>query len=150
MSRALQNICAGEEPWIALGNFLNSWYVDAKDHRYDLVSEPLPETPTDEYFQHWAAYCAASVEHLCVKYHEPCPQWVHDPKYVLATPWYENHPEHMHDWIRSTTPEEFKNRNVYSGNRMFRNKWELAERYKNHPKPDWSKPVRQRKAKTTR
>ena len=105
---------------------------------YDLVSEPLPEAPSDEYCRRWAAYCAASVEHLCAKYSEPCPQWVHDPKYVLATPWYGDHPEHMHDWVRSTTPEEFKRRNIYSGDRMFRNKWELAEKYKNYPIPNWS------------
>ena len=68
MNRAFQNICTGEGPWIALGNFLNYWFVDAKDHRYDLVSDPLPEVPANEYCQHWAAYCAASVEDLCAKY----------------------------------------------------------------------------------
>ncbi len=148
MSRAFQHICAGEGPWIALGNFLNYWFADAKDHRYDLVSEPLPEGPADDYCQRWAAYCAASVEHLCAKYNEPCPEWVHDPKYVLPIPWYEDHPEHIHDRVIATTPEEFKKRNIYSGDRMFNNKWELAEKYKNWPKPDWSKPARPRKTKT--
>ena len=149
MSKAFQNICAGEGPWITLGNFLNYWFVDAKDHRYDLVSEPLPEVPADEYCQHWAAYCAASVEHLCTKYNVPCPQWVHDPKYILADPWYERPEEHIREWVISSSPVEFTKRNVYSGGRLFENKWELAEKYKSYPKPDWSKPARQSKAKTT-
>ena len=149
MSRAFQNICAGEGPWIALGNFLNYWFVDAKDHRYDLVSEPLPEAPSDEYYQRWAAYCAASVEHLCTKYHEHCPQWVHDPKYVSPDPWYYHPEERLRDELIASSPCEFTKRNIYSGDRMFNNKWELAEKYKNYSKPDWSKPARRRKAKTT-
>src|SRR5215468_3210146 len=89
MRGAFQNICAGQGPWIALGNFLNDWFVDAKDRRFDLVREPLEDPPAGEYNQRWAAYCAASVEHLCAKYNVPCPSWVHDPKYVLPAPWYE-------------------------------------------------------------
>lgn len=149
MSRAFQNICDGEDPWIALGNFLLYWFDVAKDHRSDLVHEPLPDTPAGEYYQCWAAYCAASVEHLCAKYHEQCPSWVHDPKYVLSTPWYYHPEEHRRERLVATTPEEFKKRNIYSGNRMFRNKWELAEKYKNYPKPDWSQPVQRTRAKTT-
>ena len=148
MSRAFQHICTGEDPWIALGNFLNYWFVDAKDHRYDLVREPIPESPTDAYCQRWAAYCAASVEHLCAKYHEPCPEWVHDPTYVLPVPWYYHPEEHRRERLIATTPPEFKKRNIYSGDRMFNNKWELAEKYKDYPKPDWSKPTRRSKAKT--
>lgn len=148
MRGAFQNICAGEGPWIALGNFLNHWFVDAKDHRCDLVSEPLPESPPDECCQRWAAYCAASVEYLCRKYNEPCPSWVHDSKYVLAAPWYYHPEERLREWLISSSPGEFTKRNIYSGDRMFNNKWELAEKYKNYPKPDWSKPAQRSKAKT--
>ena len=41
MARAYQDICAGEDPWTALGNFANAWYDYAKDARAALVSEPL-------------------------------------------------------------------------------------------------------------
>jgi hypothetical protein len=34
MSRAFQEICAGEREWTALGNFMNYWYSYAKDGRY--------------------------------------------------------------------------------------------------------------------
>jgi hypothetical protein len=66
MARAYQDICAGEDPWTALGNFTNAWYDYAKAMRAALVCEPLakPETET-EHSRHWAAFCAASVEFLC-------------------------------------------------------------------------------------
>ncbi len=39
IARAYQQICAGEEPWIALGNFRNAWYGYAKDNRLALVGQ---------------------------------------------------------------------------------------------------------------
>ncbi len=41
MAWAYNEICAGEDPWTALGNFTNAWYGYAKHMRGDLVSEPL-------------------------------------------------------------------------------------------------------------
>src|SRR6185312_6961563 len=105
MRIAFQEICEGQGPWIALGNFLNYWFEDAKDRRYDLVVEPLQEAPANEEYQRWAAYCAASVEHLCHKYHVSCPLWVHDPKYVLALPWYDIPQKRVRDWLIKSTPE---------------------------------------------
>ena len=43
MRFAFQQICEGQGLWIALGNFLNYWFEDAKDHRADLVTEPLQD-----------------------------------------------------------------------------------------------------------
>lgn len=131
---AFREIWEGEQPWVALGNFLNYWFAYAKDRRYDLVVEPIPDAPAEEYYQRWAAYCAASVEHLCHKYGVPCPDWVHDPKYVLPTTWYDIPRQELlfqvRDWLIATTPEEFSKRNIYSGDRMFLNKWELGEQYR--------------------
>jgi hypothetical protein len=31
MAWAYQDICAGEDPWTALGNFKNAWYDYARD-----------------------------------------------------------------------------------------------------------------------
>jgi len=31
MACAYQEICQGEEPWVALGNFMNYWFDYAKD-----------------------------------------------------------------------------------------------------------------------
>ena len=53
MARAYQQICAGEDPWTALGNFTNAWYDYAKGNRAALVSEPLGKPEQDrEYTSH--------------------------------------------------------------------------------------------------
>jgi len=69
MALVYQQICEGEGPWVALGNFTNAWYGYAKDMRSALVSEPLALSATStDYTHHWAAFCAASVEFLCERY----------------------------------------------------------------------------------
>jgi hypothetical protein len=89
MAVAYAEICRGEDPWIALGNFMNDWFDYAKDRREQLVTEPLsiPEPLTLD-LHRWAAFCAASVEWLCQRYTVACPPWVHDPIYTLSTPWF--------------------------------------------------------------
>jgi hypothetical protein len=89
MSVAFEQICAGERDWTALGNFMNYWYDYAKDRREALVADPLPLYDERSLHQHrWAVFCAASVEWFCNKYCVPCPEWVHDPKYILSEPWF--------------------------------------------------------------
>jgi hypothetical protein len=130
ISRAYKQICSGEEPWIALGNFRNAWYGYAKDIRFDLVKDP-PEQPEQdtEHTQRWRAFCAASVEFLCERYAVPCPAWGHDPCYTLATPWW--HTEYTDSSsicteIMQITPEPFAQRNIFCGNRLFQNKYEMS------------------------
>ena len=41
MAATFQDICQGEQPWIALGNFMNEWFDYAKDRRAELVAIPL-------------------------------------------------------------------------------------------------------------
>jgi hypothetical protein len=130
MAWAYQQICTGEDPWTALGNFTNAWYDYARDMRAALVSEPLaePEQVTD-HMHCWAAFCAASVEFLCDRYGVPCPAWVHHPRYILATPWW--HTRHTHDTsmcerLMRETPAPFARRNIFCGNRLYQNKYEMS------------------------
>jgi hypothetical protein len=131
ITRAYQQICAGEaDPWIALGNFRNAWYGYAKDIRSELVSEPPvePEVNT-EYTRRWRAFCAASVEFLCDRYGILCPQWVYDPVYILKDPWW--HTRHadslsVQKKLRQTTPPPFARRNIFCGNRLYQNKYEMS------------------------
>ena len=133
MAQAYQQICAGEDPWTALGNFKNAWYDYARDNRAALVSEPLKMPDQDsEHTRHWAAFCAASVEFLCDRYGLACPAWVFDPAYTLATPWYGDTIVNLTDAVvlqhrRKTTPPHFARRNVFCGNRLYQNKYELNE-----------------------
>lgn len=54
IARAYQQIYAGEESWIALGNFRNAWYGYAKDNRLALVDDPIAEPEQNtEYTRRW-------------------------------------------------------------------------------------------------
>ena len=50
IAQAYRTICAGELPWVAIGNFTNEWFDYARDQREQLIAESLvlPETPTVE------------------------------------------------------------------------------------------------------
>src|SRR5260370_5293548 len=129
MARAYADICQGEDPWTALGNFTNAWYDYAKRIRPSLASEPLvyPEDET-EYTRHWGAFCAASTEFLCDCYRLLCPEWVHDSRYILPQPWPGSNifPEITPQSLK-TTPLPFVRRNIFCGSGLFNNKYELFE-----------------------
>jgi len=134
MALTYHEICQGEQPWVALGNFMNDWFDYAKDRRAELVATPisLPESLNQETFR-WAVFCAASVEYLCECYRVPCPSWVHSPTYCLPEPWFDApmaHKPQVREYLVQQTPEPFTRRNIYCGNRMFANKYEFAEQYR--------------------
>jgi hypothetical protein len=127
---SFREICEGEDPWIPLGNFLNDFFGNYPERREELVRDPLqkPEDLTPDGCR-WAVFCVATVEHLCQKYAIPCPTWVNDPAYMLAEPWYYSlgaHKPSVRERLERETPEPFTRRNIYCGNRMFVNKYELA------------------------
>jgi hypothetical protein len=131
MAFSYQEILQGEEPWIALGNFMNDWFDYARDRRAELVADPiiLPEPASSEALR-WATFCTASVEYLCERYAVPCPAWVANTHYVLPEPWFDSpgaHKPQVRERLIQKTPEPFSRRNIYCGNRMFANKYEFAE-----------------------
>jgi hypothetical protein len=112
-----------------LAQVLKTLQVKTEFHiRRELVCEPIdvsdPHTP--EQFRR-AVFCAGSVEYLCKKYEVPCPEWALHPRYTLAEPWYyalgADLPQ-VQEKLRQTTPEEFARRNIYCGDRTYRNKYE--------------------------
>lgn len=128
MRSAFVEICQGERPWTALGNFMNYWYEYAKDRREMLINDPLPDYDEQSLEVHqWAVFCAASVEWFCNKYHVACPSWAYNPTYTLAEPWFFYTKEKAKVRLLETTPEEFKRRNIFCGDRCYNNKWELVE-----------------------
>ena|ERR1051326_2723430 len=131
MALTYAEICRGEAPWVAVGNFMSDWFDHAKDRREQLVAEPiaLPPQPRGELLR-WAAFCAASVEWLCERYGVPCPSWAYDPVFTLAEPWFDDPNADkplVREWLLDDTPEPFGKRNVYCGDRLFENKYEFAE-----------------------
>lgn len=133
---AYSQICAGTRPWTALGNFMNAWYGYAKERRPELINEPLTQLEQDTpHTQRWGAFCAATAEYLSSLYGIPCPAWVHHPRYILPESWYgeledllQATPEAQVRQMRiKTTPAPFKRRNIFCGNRLFQNKYEMSE-----------------------
>ncbi|GCE50252.1 hypothetical protein EI42_04728 [Thermosporothrix hazakensis] len=130
IARVYEDICAGEEPWVALGNFLNDWFLYATDRQRDLIAErPRFRAHPTLIERRWACFLAATVEYLCQLYALPCPRWVFESPeaQALDTPWYDVHyldPE-IQQWLEETTPEPFRRRNIYCGGQLFLDKREI-------------------------
>ena len=134
MAWTYQEICQGQRPWTALGNFMNDWFDYEKDRRAQLVVDPIvvPDSPSIDLFR-WAVFCAASVEWFCKRYEVTCPNWVYNPAYCLTEPWFyalNAESPRVRERLIQQTPEPFVKRNVYCGDRLFANKWELVEEYR--------------------
>lgn len=128
--RAFSLIVAGEEPWIALGNFMHQFF--GYRDRAELVREEIevPGEPSLEQWR-WAVYIAASVEYLCKKYDLEIPAWATGEKYQLAEPWYDDlcaDLAEVQQELREETPEEFARRNVFCGADPWANKYEKSRR----------------------
>jgi hypothetical protein len=93
------------------------------------VEEPIaePEQHT-KHTRRWAAFCAASVEFLCGCYSVACPEWVHNPRYILLTPWWPEYASCLSTRIElvHSTPAPFVRRYIFCGNRLYQNKYEMS------------------------
>lgn len=148
MALTYQDICQGEQPWVALGNFMNAWFDYARDRRMELVATPisLPEHPTEELLR-WAVFCAASVDYLCTRAALPCPSWVRDSRFApLPEPWFHAPMAQklsVRAYLLESTPEPFRRRNIYCGHRVFATKYDLAEQHHHRPatRPPTTAPI---------
>ena len=131
MRLSYQEICEGESPWIAIGNFQNDFFKNAIEQRMDLIKEPIEEpkdAPLEQ--QRWAAFCASSVEYLCEKYNLSCPEWT-SAFPSLADPWFTSpnaHKPGVKESIIKKTPPAFSKRNVFCGDRAYVTKYEPTTR----------------------
>ena len=121
---AYQELSAGETFRVAIGNFMNAFFVYAVRERQALLDDPIhpPENPTTEQ-QQWAAFCAGAAEYLAKRYRLQCPAWALDPAYHLSEPWYI--PAEANSALRASfqksTPVPWRSRNVFCGDRIFTN-----------------------------
>ena len=130
MKETFQEIACGERPWNAIGDFINYFFCYASDQREDLVKDPIEE-PADiaPELHQWAVFCAAAVEYLCQKYDLTCPDWAQKPTTTLLEPWFMGlgaKKPHVQERLKRETPEPFTKRNIFCGNRILANKYELA------------------------
>lgn len=117
IAETFAQICKGEQPWIAIGNFLNDWWYYSVAYRSDLIRTPLVAAP-DEQTHQWAVFCVAMVEWLCEEDDIPCPDWTRQERYILAKPWFLSEKWTSRALQLATTPAPFKKRNIFGGSRM--------------------------------
>lgn len=122
---AYQELSGGETFRVAIGNFMNAFFVYATHERQALLDDPIqvPENPTAAQ-QQWAAFCAGAAEYLAKRYSLQCPAWALDPAYRLPEPWYmpaiTSNPA-ARTSLQKSTPEPWRSRNVFCGDRVFTN-----------------------------
>jgi hypothetical protein len=125
LAMAHSELSQGEPFRIAIGNFMNAFFVYAVRERQMLIDDSIlvPENPTAEQ-QQWAAFCAGTAEYLAKQYRLRCPEWAIDPTYRLPEPWYMPPGDTnlaLRASFQESTPEPFRKRNVYCGDRVFTN-----------------------------
>jgi hypothetical protein len=128
----------GENPWVCLSSFLHDWWCYAIDKRLNLIRQP-PSQPHAAEGICWAAFCAATVEELCKRASLPSLTWIHQPEYRLETPWFYFAPLSQEDPFHSPTPEPFRRRNIFVGENVLGNKYELQQIFDSKPRWEmWS------------
>ena len=103
-AESFERITQGEDPWVALGDFLDDWRRSNPEDRFALVAQPLGEASAPEELR-WAALLAAVVEQLCSQENLPSPSWTTTPRYYLPEPWYPGvRTENLRRYQQETTP----------------------------------------------
>lgn len=125
LAKTYEKLLAGEGFRLAVGSFMNAFFLYYVDHRQQLLDEPIqvPEEPTQDQLQ-WAAFCAGAAEYLANRYDLVCPAWVDNTAYILKEPWYINidaSDAATQTILQQTAPEAFKKRNVLCAHRIFTN-----------------------------
>lgn len=124
LAKTYEKLLAGEGFRLAVGGFMNAFFLYCVEDRQQLLDEPIlvPEGPTPEQ-QHWAAFCAGAAEYLANRYDLACPVWASNPVYVLSEPWclVPDATPTMREHFQQTVPEAFKKRNVLCSDRAFTN-----------------------------
>lgn len=135
LAQAYQQLCAGEEFRIALGNFMNEFFLYNTRNRQALLDSPLqvPGDPTVDQSR-WAAFCAGGAEYLAKRYRLQCPPWAYDSAYVLSSPWYMTGPFDnpvMRASLQQDAPEPWRKRNVFCSPNIFTNHHRSSREPKN-------------------
>lgn len=115
VSQAFDLVRGGEDPWIALGDFLDDWRRAETDQRPLLVFDPI-RIKADEANRRWAALFAAVADWLCWT-SEPrieAPVWTNEAVFDLPEPWFVIPGEAMRSWQLVESPAPFRMRRIFT------------------------------------
>jgi hypothetical protein len=118
VATAFARVLRGENPRLALGDFLDDWRRTPGAQRHDLVAEPIGDPGTNLEYLRWAAFFAAATEQLCFEDELPFPSWTTRPEYHLLEPWFLVPGAPLRAWQLVTTPVPFKMRNIFGGDAL--------------------------------
>ncbi len=115
VSQSFDRVRRGEDPWIALGDFLDDWQRAEPDQRPLLVADPIPTTEDDPQ-RRWAALFAAAVDWLCwtAEPRVETPGWLADDIYVLPVPWFVVESTALRTWQLVESPTPFRMRRIFT------------------------------------
>ncbi len=115
-SDTLRLIAAGEDPWLAFGQFLDDWRRSEPAQRPCLVTDSPPDV--SQAYLRWAALLAAAVDSLCAEDHVPSQPWTRKPEYFLPEPWFLYPGWRLRACQLAETPVPFRMRNIFGGDRI--------------------------------
>ena len=115
---AFARIKRGDNPHVALGDFLDDWRRTPIPERPSLVTQPIGASGAGVDARRWAALFAATVEHLCATDRLEAPAWVGRKEYRLSEPWFIVPGTALRAWLLVSTPVPFKMRNIFGGDTL--------------------------------
>ena len=115
VSQAFERVQHGEDPWIAIGDFLDDWGRAEKDKRRLLVSAPII-LKLDDPNRKWAALFAAITEWLCWTSSPRigAPAWVNKSVFELPEPWFVTPGKALRNWQLVHSPAPFRSRRIFT------------------------------------
>lgn len=124
LAQTYQALVTGESFRLALGTFMNAFFLYDIDQRQALLDEPLsPALHPTVTERQWAAFCAGAAEYLAERYDLQCPDWARNPAYSLPEAWcvLPDASLEARAHYEQTTPAPFLRRGVLCGDTIFTN-----------------------------
>lgn len=116
--KAISLLLGKEDEKLLYGQFLDSFYaMQGKDLQGALISvEPI----YNKNYTVFMCILAGTVEKLANDYELTVPSWVYKKEYYLDSEYYAFNTKNteFQEYLKSTTPEEYKKRNLYVGDTM--------------------------------